>query len=90
MQEELQRLAGLIDDWIWTFAKTMPKNPHYWTLLKHADPDDFKFAVEYINKHGEPYKFGSRIYTVLHLDGWRYWTMDEDLSKVTLINRAMD
>jgi hypothetical protein len=38
----------------WTFAKTMPHIPHWWTRRKgeHPEDPDFDAFVNYIRKHG--------------------------------------
>lgn len=74
---------------IWTFAKTMPNNPHFWTLKKDFNTEVFINVVDYINENFQIMKFGSRDYKIHVVHGCRYWTMDEDLKKVTLINRAI-
>jgi|TARA_B100000315_G_scaffold253183_1_gene291457 hypothetical protein len=73
----------------WTFAKTMPRNPHFWSLRKDwENPDEFLEAVRYIRENGVPKMFGGREYTVLYHNGFRYWTMDDPLEDTYLINRA--
>lgn len=74
----------------WTFAKTMPNNPHEWTLRKTwpAEGVSFEDAVVFIRKRGRDLWFGRRKYTVLDLNGKRYWTMGAPLGDTILINRA--
>lgn len=91
--EDLPLLPSDIEDELesktWTFAKTMPKNPHYWSVKKDwKDDKAFESAVSYIYKNGVKEKYGGWTYTVLYLNGWRYWTMNEPVSKTNLINRG--
>ena len=73
----------------WRFAKTMPDNPHFYSLKKEWDnPDEFLEAVQYIRQNGVPKMFGGREYTVLYHNGFRYWTMGSPLEDTYLINRA--
>jgi len=78
------------------FAKTMPKNPHYYTLKDEwEDPVDFEAVAKAIFHFGEVERFKGRLYKVLYYKEWRYWTMsgqifDEHYFKkdCILINRA--
>ncbi len=73
----------------WRFAKTMPHNPHFYSLRKEwKTPADFSEAVQYIRENGVPKRFGGRKYTVLYHNGFRYWTMGDPLEDTYLINRA--
>ena len=73
----------------WRFAKTMPDNPHFYSLKKEwENPDEFLEAVQYIRENGVSNMFGGREYTVLYLNGFRYWTMGSPLEDTYLINRA--
>lgn len=82
-------LAAFIASQKWTFAKSYPTVPHYWSLLRDARlPAEFHAFVRHISLHGKPMRWKSapvRMY--LDVDGWRYWTMDKDIRDVTLINR---
>jgi hypothetical protein len=50
-QEE--RLAALLESAEWRFARTMPQNPHWYTLRKTwALDEDFVWAVEQIRLRG--------------------------------------
>lgn len=73
----------------WIFAKTMPENPHWYTLLKDwGNPDAFYNAVEYIREHGYQEKFGWRYYTYFDLNEYKYWTMGAPVEDTILINKA--
>ena len=73
----------------WTFAKTMPKHPHYWSVKEDwPTPEDFDVAEAYIRDHAAPKIFYGRIYMVFYHNGWRYWAMPNDSGKIFLINRA--
>jgi len=76
----------------WTFAKTMPENPHEYTVRGETPTEDFEAMVTYVREHGYKEHFGegrsAKRYTYLNLDGWRYWTMGWPVSQTTIINRA--
>jgi hypothetical protein len=73
----------------WTFAKTMPRNPHFWSVIKDwPTPEDFHVAVMYIREHGVEKLFYGKPYTVFYLNGWRYWAMGNDSGEIYIINRA--
>ena len=99
VSEEAQRLASPewpltqeeLERWIesarWQFARTMPKNPHEYTLKKWHDPESFERVVHHIRENGYPNKYGSWWYTQLDVGGHFYWTQGADLCCTILINR---
>ena len=72
----------------WKFTKTMPYNPHHYTL-KHtwSDKKLFKKIVYTINKLGKKEMYKNKIYNILYLGEYKYWTMVPDENQVILINR---
>jgi hypothetical protein len=78
------------------FAKTMPKNPHYYTLKDEWEsPKDFVKTAKGIFHFGEVERFKGKLYKVLHYEEWRYWTMSGQIydehyfqKDCILINRA--
>jgi hypothetical protein len=73
----------------WTFAKSMPKTPHEYTLRRNArDDTEFVAVVQEIRRRGEQRFFGSRQYVYFDLEGYEYWTMGAPLDETILINRA--
>jgi hypothetical protein len=74
----------------WQFAKTMPQNPHEYTLKKWAptQQNDFEAVVMFIREHGYKKKWGKTTYSYFDVDGWQYWTMGAPLDQTILINRA--
>ena len=72
----------------WKFAKTMPWNPHHYTLKKTwQNKTLFQNVVYFINDFGKKEEFKKKMYTVLYLGDYKYWTMHHDLTQVILINR---
>ena len=90
-KRDLERIAELLEAQEWIFAKTMPENPHWYTLRrKWARDRDFARVVRLIRKYGvaERYPPGSKNrYTVMVLGGFKYWTMGWPVEKTILINR---
>lgn len=81
--------VNLLEAQVWTFAKTMPKNPHYWSVKEDwPSLEEFFEAVVYIREHGTTKTFFGTVYIVFYHNGWRYWTMGAPLHKTRLINRA--
>ncbi len=73
----------------WKIAKTMPNNPHEYTLrMNWANDPLFDQVVQYIRANGEDFRFGKTTYKVLKLNGMRYWTIGAPIEKTILINRA--
>lgn len=71
----------------WIFARTMPKNPHWYTLRKESPQDAFEAFVVFIRENGYREEFGGRWYIKFDVDGWSYWTMGAPLNETILINR---
>lgn len=78
----------------YTFAKTMPKHPHWYTIRHDWEDDDqFVNAVKLIRKYGYDRRFYSKHYTSFDLNEYYYWTMGEPINKdgkpwTYIINRA--
>jgi hypothetical protein len=73
----------------WAFAKTMPDNPHWYTLRKDwAAKLPFEAVVQYIRDHGTERKFMSATYSYFDHDCWTYWTTGVPLPITILINKA--
>lgn len=87
--DALKRLHQLFSDKKWIFAKTMPQNPHEYTLRKHwENEDDFVEAVELIRQYGYKTKFKGNTYTQFNVLGHFYWSMGAPVPITILINRA--
>jgi hypothetical protein len=74
----------------WIFAKTMPHNPHCYSLRKQWDNSIVKFEdfAQYIRENGEIVKFLNRNYIVSEFEEYKYWTMGSALNITILINRT--
>ena len=75
----------------WTFAKTMPKHPHEYTVRQHRRDLEHLFVsfAEIIRRYGYVRKWAGRAYVYLDLDGFSYWTMGNPIDETTIINRAV-
>jgi ubiquinone/menaquinone biosynthesis C-methylase UbiE len=70
------------------FAKTMPENPHYYTLRKTWSNDaEFVAVVEHMRLYGYPEVFEGKTYTQYPANGFKFWTMGNPIDVTTLINR---
>lgn len=71
------------------FAKTMPDNPHFYTLKKKwKGKEEFEALVQFIRDHGTVEIFRGWPYTCYYAHGYKYWTMGDPVPETTLINRA--
>jgi len=87
--DALKRLYSLFSDKKWIFAKTMPQNPHEYTLRKQwGNGDDFDEAVQLIRDYGYAVKFQGRKYVQFNVLGHFYWSMGAPIPATILINRA--
>jgi hypothetical protein len=92
-----EKIAEILFEQKWIFAKTMPQSPHEYCLRKNFNNDsDFVCVVKFIRENGKEEAFGRRKYTYLYFNGYKYWTMGEEINKpdgsphTILINRAKD
>ena len=76
---DLARAIALLAAQEWIFAKTMPHNPHYYTLRSKWERDqDFIDVVHFIREHGVIESYpppDGPDYTVMVIEGFKYWTM---------------
>jgi hypothetical protein len=87
--KELTRVLAYIAAVKWQFAKTMPQNPHEYTMRKWLPEleETFVWFVELIRRVGQVEMWGGRPYTYLDIDGNHYWTMGSPIDETILINR---
>jgi endo-alpha-1,4-polygalactosaminidase (GH114 family) len=74
----------------WRFAKTMPEHPHEY-VVRSWRPDKepvFERFVMVIREKGYDARFLDATYRYLEIDGWKYWTMGDELNETVIINRA--
>lgn len=84
------KFGRMLEENSWVFAKTMPENPHYYTLRKHWEYDsEFWHCVEYINRNGYGQNYKGRKYIVIDVNDHFYWTMSNSFTETILINRKV-
>ena len=80
--------AAYLDSQTWVYAKSMPKTPHEYVLLRRSTaPWDHLRASAYIRAHGEarPWRWPPAIHHYWQPgDGWEYWTLRQS---DTILNR---
>lgn len=86
--KEIAALRGQLETADWIFAKTMPDNPHEYTLRKRWESACFDQAVQTIREHGQVEIYRNWPYTALHINEHKYWTMGAPVAKTILINRC--
>jgi hypothetical protein len=87
--QEIEKAGKILEAQNWTFAKTMPQIPHWWSVKKDwEDKALFRWVVEMIKKYEVKKKFGSRYYGYFIYNGYQYWTMDKTIDSTNLINRS--
>lgn len=100
LPSDFDRAVLLLEAAQYTFAKSMPDNPHWYTLRDGWRDEDFVFVVLFIREHGKKVRWPAnsrraREYTVFEHNGFRYWTMGAPIAPAPytkqdtyLINRA--
>lgn len=84
-------VASLLERHSWRFARTMPENPHYYTLRKNWSSHElFLQVVKHIRCTGKIEIFLGQVYYMFYYKKMKYWTMPEDLTNedCDLINKA--
>jgi hypothetical protein len=73
----------------WTFAKTMPENPHEYIVRDNVQDDaGFDAMIRHIRQHGQPKVWRKRVFLYWEHGGRVYWTMGWPLTQTIIINRA--
>ena len=85
----LNALASWFYSADFTFAKTMPECPHWYTLRESWKCEaQFNQAVSDIREYGyEDYYWKSK-YTRININGFKYWSMGAPVEETSLINCA--
>ncbi len=73
----------------WRYAKTMPKNPHFYIVKNAQSPDQFHEAVNFIRENGYVKYFFKRRFVYYDYDGYSYWTMGDPIEETIILNRAI-
>jgi hypothetical protein len=76
----------------WTYAKTMPQNPHEYIVRgKTADDETYYAMFRTIEDRGEWRSWNNEQYQYFHPgDGHYYWKMTNDIVESVIINRAKE
>jgi hypothetical protein len=85
---DAQQLGRVLLAQRWIFAKTMPHDPHWYTLRSTwVRQDAFAGVVQLMRRDGPEERYKGRLGRVLHINGWKYWTMGAPIAETILINR---
>ena len=83
-------ITEILESKKWTFAKTMPAMPHYWSSRDQwGDNKQFEYVVQYLRDHGPKEIWGKYKHNYFYSSGFKYWTMGAPLNITTIINRAI-
>lgn len=84
-----ERAIELLDKQKFTFAKTMSNIPHSWSARKEwANDKDFVDVVLFMREHGVTEYFYKKPFVYFYANGFKYWTMGNDMTITRIINRA--
>jgi|TARA_Y100000033_G_scaffold11549_1_gene10736 hypothetical protein len=85
-----EEVGELLEKQKYKFARTMPWNPHWYTLKETWDDGDlYKYVIGWILENGEMRIWGKqkpRRYFDYGI--WRYWPMTTDPEESILLNRC--
>lgn len=100
MEPDIGALRAYISAAEWRYAKSMPRWPHFYTMLEWdlARADGFGELMRALAEHGydewwpedvEEYAYASpRKVRYFKLDGWRYWAASTTGGEPDMVNRA--
>jgi hypothetical protein len=91
--EELEAVGRLLEAHRWTFAKTMPDIPHWWSTRRQwpGEDDAFSRCVRFIKLAGVSRRWRRSYNRYLDFGDFYYWVCDPRSappSATTLINRG--
>ncbi len=82
------KLASILEEHLWVFAKTMPKNPHYYTRKTDWKSGElFTECAHLIREYGTKEMFRGWPYICFNFNGHKYWVMDKNPNDAAIINR---
>jgi hypothetical protein len=71
-------------------ATSMPEIPHQYVVRNKANNKHFIALFHTIEEQGVFEMWHGRKFQYWYRgDGWKYWRMDKELAKATIINRAL-
>lgn len=80
-------IEELVDGFNWTFAKSMPNNPHYYIVKQEVDPRDYERLYWFIYDHPTIVKWWRKDYKAARIGKHLYWIMTDDVNESRIINR---
>jgi hypothetical protein len=85
----IQDLQKFLESHSWTFAKTMPRSPHWYIVReKSSDKVIFVEAVHKIQLDGVAGEFEGVVYKYRSIGAYKYWTAGSSPEETTIINRV--
>jgi len=85
---DIDWLRQFIDARRWQRGKADPSHEYTIRTWVPEGEHDFDRAVVIIREHGEPARYFSHEYIYLNVDEMKYWTMGDEVSATTVLNRA--
>ena len=86
--DAIARAQVMLEAAPWTFAKSMPKIPHHYTLLSACiDASEFLFTVRVLEANSYERPFWKKMYRYTDIGAFTYWHMDANAEACDLINR---
>ena len=66
--DEFEQTCSLLLSHPWRFAKTMPQNPHWYTLRKEWQDSEFDLVVQTMRRVGYSEYYQGRPYTMFNVN----------------------
>jgi len=79
-KEYLYKFKQIINEANWTFASTMPHNPHWYVVRgKTMSEENYSFLFEFIKKCAIKQEFEGKWYDCVEYNNYIYWIMSRTL-----------
>lgn len=82
-------IEELVNGMKWTFAKTMPENPHYYIVKQEQDAVEYDRLYWYIFDHPTMVEYEGYTYKTATIGDYMYWIMTDDFVESRIINRKL-
>lgn len=83
---EIKSIEELVNSFEWTFAKTMPNNPHCYIIRREVNTKDYDRLYWYIYDHPTMVNFYGTEYRTATIGNHMYWVMPKPQDSY-IINR---
>jgi hypothetical protein len=75
-QRVIALARGYVTDATWIYARTMPDNPHWYTVITRATDHRIDALLTLLLRYAHVRRWHGQPFRTISLDGWDYWDID--------------